>query len=251
MSETNRETMTAINLKLSKLIVEEMSLDHVLQIASIVTDISVKEIIGKSQIGEIVFARHLYFYLADIFVREKGLNKRVSLAMVGAKVKRDHATVLHGVKTMQNLIDTNRAIRNKVDETLVKCQMSVEPASATQIKVIDRRKKYISDEVRRKIDLYASLPHFYEIEPGNFLMVDTGLELEIPRKMKAKVTIAGATIELGEGPLRRLVVPYYNTTNESIFLHNHEEIGCVKFYNEFSTRESNVVLVSFEDQSSE
>ena len=36
----------------------------------------------------------------------------ITLSEIGAKIEKDHATVLHSVKTIHNLCDTNKSILN-------------------------------------------------------------------------------------------------------------------------------------------
>ncbi|MBP9790726.1 MAG: hypothetical protein KBD57_09320 [Bacteroidia bacterium] len=43
------------------------------------------------------------------------LTSRMSLAQIGAKFNKDHATVLHSVKTIGNLRDTDRKFREDTD----------------------------------------------------------------------------------------------------------------------------------------
>lgn len=60
----------------------------------------------KSRKRHLVFPRQLNMYFL-----EKHTN--YSLAMIGSIFNRDHATVLHAKKTIQNLIDTDKRIRNQ------------------------------------------------------------------------------------------------------------------------------------------
>ncbi|MCJ7447956.1 MAG: hypothetical protein MUO72_09695 [Bacteroidales bacterium] len=55
---------------------------------------------GKTRKGEMVFARQLCWYF--------GVNYTIlSLSKLGRNFNRDHSTVINGVKTIQNYIDTN------------------------------------------------------------------------------------------------------------------------------------------------
>lgn len=58
--------------------------------------------------GDLVFARQLIFYFAVE-------NKCGTLEWIGSKYKRDHATVLHSVKTIKNYIDTDKVKRQRIE----------------------------------------------------------------------------------------------------------------------------------------
>lgn len=68
-----------------------MELKRILKAVSEVTLISEQDILTKSRLKEIVFARHLYCY----FSCEK---TRYSLKSIGKLINRDHASVIHGNK---------------------------------------------------------------------------------------------------------------------------------------------------------
>ena len=62
----------------------------------------------KCRARELVFIRQLCMAMSKLYTRE-------SLARIGAYIgNRDHATVLHGVKTISNLCFTDKTIRKKV-----------------------------------------------------------------------------------------------------------------------------------------
>ena len=75
-----------------------------------------EELKMKCRKRELVFARQI----AMFFCRKL---TTVSLALTGSYFGRDHATVLHAVKTINNLIDTDREIRERVEryENILKC----------------------------------------------------------------------------------------------------------------------------------
>ena len=56
---------------------------------------------GRSRKREVVVSRHIFMHL----MRKRKEN--FSLASIGAHLGKDHATVLHGNKTVTNMIDTN------------------------------------------------------------------------------------------------------------------------------------------------
>lgn len=62
----------------------------------------------KSRKRERVLARQIAFYFA------KSMTNNTTLAVVGAYLGKDHATVLHAMKTVNNLIDTDKTLRAKI-----------------------------------------------------------------------------------------------------------------------------------------
>lgn len=92
-----------ITLKLIKETVERISG---------VNDISVKK-----KTNYLVHCRFCYFKLCQVFRKEL---KNPSLYVIGAKVKRDHATVLHGLKTFDNLMETKGLITEDVYSACLK-----------------------------------------------------------------------------------------------------------------------------------
>ncbi|RLD30268.1 MAG: chromosomal replication initiator protein DnaA, partial [Bacteroidetes bacterium] len=73
-------------------------------------NISLELIQSKTRKREIVQARQIAMYFS------KSLTKS-SLATIGAKIGgKDHATVLHACKTVNNLIDTDKRFKMQVNE---------------------------------------------------------------------------------------------------------------------------------------
>jgi len=73
-------------------------------------NVSLKDINSSSRKQEIVKARHI-----TMFLFKKHTN--FSFAHIGSLIgKRDHATVLHGVKAIQNLLDVNKSFRLEMNE---------------------------------------------------------------------------------------------------------------------------------------
>jgi hypothetical protein len=63
---------------------------------------------GKTRQREIVFARQLIMYFVKIY------SKKTTWAQTASKFGKDHATAMHAVNTIQNLIDTDKNIAIKV-----------------------------------------------------------------------------------------------------------------------------------------
>jgi hypothetical protein len=85
-----------------------VTLDDIRKIIQEHEGVNGKDIIKKTRKREIVFARQCEMY----FAREFNLG---SLAEVGSIFgDKDHATVTHAVKTINNLIDSDKNIRAKI-----------------------------------------------------------------------------------------------------------------------------------------
>jgi chromosomal replication initiator protein len=75
------------------------------------TDVSMEDIQSKLRLREVVEARHLICY----FLRNHTM---MPLQKIGNLINRDHSTVIHGYKTVKNLIETDadfRALTNLVN----------------------------------------------------------------------------------------------------------------------------------------
>jgi chromosomal replication initiator protein len=88
----------------------EISIDYIQKMVCDYFNISVEQMHSSSRKREIVQARQLAMYFA------KTLTKN-SLASIGVDIGgKDHATVLHAVRTVKNLIDTDKHFRVYVEE---------------------------------------------------------------------------------------------------------------------------------------
>jgi len=88
----------------------EISIDYIQKMVCDYFNISVDQMHSASRKREIVQARQLAMYFA------KTLTKN-SLASIGVEIGgKDHATVLHAVRTVKNLIDTDKHFRVYVEE---------------------------------------------------------------------------------------------------------------------------------------
>lgn len=96
---------------------KEYDLDYLLKFIVNKFGFSEKMLAGENRKRELVFARHMFSYLGMTILKEEHYNS-ISLALIGSVIKKDHSTVLHAVKTINNLCDTNRAINNLVIQTI-------------------------------------------------------------------------------------------------------------------------------------
>ncbi len=88
----------------------EVSIDYIQKVICDYFDLSIDTLKSKTRKRNIVQARQLAMYFS------KQLTKS-SLANIGARCGgKDHATVLHACKTVNNLVDTDKDFRNYVQE---------------------------------------------------------------------------------------------------------------------------------------
>lgn len=88
----------------------EISIDYIQKIVCDYFNITIDQMHSSSRKREIVQARQLAMYFA------KNLTK-ASLASIGSEIGgKDHATVLHAVRTVNNLIETDKHFRVYVEE---------------------------------------------------------------------------------------------------------------------------------------
>jgi len=88
----------------------EISIEHIQKVVSKYFELDVSTLQSKTRKRHIVQARQLAMFFA------KRMTK-ASLASIGAQIgKRDHATVLHACKTVDNLTETDKQFRKYVDD---------------------------------------------------------------------------------------------------------------------------------------
>ena len=107
-----------ITLSLAKEIVEkfvkntkrEVSIDYIQKVVSDYFQMDVDTLQSKTRKRHIVQARQLAMFFANKFTK-------ASLASIGSQIgKRDHATVLHACKTVNNLSTTDKQFRKYVED---------------------------------------------------------------------------------------------------------------------------------------
>ena len=93
-----------------KTIVKEVSLDKIVEEVSNIYNISQEDIYGKSRKAEIVQARQLSIYLAQ-------LHTQLSVSKIGLLIgNKNQATVLHSIKAIKNRLKTDKALKEQIDE---------------------------------------------------------------------------------------------------------------------------------------
>ena len=107
-----------IDLELAKEIVNkfvkntkrEVSIDYIQKVVSEYFQMDISTLQSKTRKRHIVQARQLAMYFAKKFTK-------ASLASIGSQIgKRDHATVLHACKTVDNLSFTDKQFRKYVED---------------------------------------------------------------------------------------------------------------------------------------
>ncbi|MBO7068385.1 MAG: chromosomal replication initiator protein DnaA [Bacteroidaceae bacterium] len=93
-----------------KPVVKEISLDKIVEEVSIKYNVKQEDIYGKSRKAEIVLARQLSIYLAQLYTK-------LSASKIGLLIgNKNHATVLHSIKTIKKRLDTDKSLKEQVDE---------------------------------------------------------------------------------------------------------------------------------------
>ncbi len=96
--------------KISKNVQKEISVDYIQKVVCNYFNLPTDAIRSKTRKREIVQARQVAMYFS------KNLTKS-SLASIGAQIGgKDHATVLHACKTVNNLMETDKSFRMQIEE---------------------------------------------------------------------------------------------------------------------------------------
>ena len=95
----------------------EISIDYIQKVVCNYYNIGLEMLQSKTRKREIVQARQVAMFFS------KSMTKS-SLATIGSQIGgKDHATVLHACKTVNNLIETDKRFRLQVDEIEKKLKM--------------------------------------------------------------------------------------------------------------------------------
>jgi len=89
---------------------KEVSLDKIIEEVSARYNVKQEDIYGKSRKAEIVLARQLSIYLAQIYTK-------LSVSKIGLLIgNKNHATVLHSIKTIKNRMKADKVLKEQIDE---------------------------------------------------------------------------------------------------------------------------------------
>lgn len=114
-SSFNRREVT---LELAKQVVEkfvknvkrEVSIDYIQKVVSDYFQLDMETLQSKTRKRDVVQARQLAMFFAKKFTKS-------SLATIGSQIgDRDHATVLHACKTVDNLVATDKQFKKYVED---------------------------------------------------------------------------------------------------------------------------------------
>lgn len=115
--EITREVAMSIVDKLVKKTQKELSVDYIQQIVCDYFGLAVDSLQSKTRKREIVQARQVAMYFSKSLTNS-------SLSAIGSKIgKKDHATVLHACKTVNNLIETDKDFKNQMQEIEAQIKM--------------------------------------------------------------------------------------------------------------------------------
>ena len=88
----------------------EVSIDYIQKVVSDYFEMDVATLQSKTRKRHIVQARQLAMFFAKKYTK-------ASLASIGSQIgKRDHATVLHACKTVDNLAETDKQFRKYLED---------------------------------------------------------------------------------------------------------------------------------------
>ncbi|MGS2761141.1 chromosomal replication initiator protein DnaA [Sinomicrobium sp. M5D2P9] len=108
--EVTIELATQIVEKFVKNTKREVSIDYIQKVVSDYFQMDVATLQSKTRKRHIVQARQLAMFFAKKFTK-------ASLASIGSQIgKRDHATVLHACKTVDNLAETDKQFRKHLED---------------------------------------------------------------------------------------------------------------------------------------
>ena len=108
--EITQELAQDIVMKFVKNTKREVSIDYIQKVVSDYFQMDIETLQSKTRRRHIVQARQLAMYFAKKYTK-------ASLASIGSQIgKRDHATVLHACKTVDNLTFTDKQFRKYVED---------------------------------------------------------------------------------------------------------------------------------------
>ncbi len=98
---------------------QEISIESIKQLVAKHFDLTVDKLQSKTRLREVVVARQLSMYIAKNFTDS-------SLKSIGESFGgRDHTTVLHSLKTVQDMMDTDELFKDKVEVLVRKVQSTL------------------------------------------------------------------------------------------------------------------------------
>ena len=88
----------------------DLTIDHIQQIIADYFNLDIESLHSKTRKRNVVQARQLAMFFSKKYTKS-------SLSTIGSQIgQRDHATVLHACKTVENLIETDREFKKYVSD---------------------------------------------------------------------------------------------------------------------------------------
>jgi len=88
---------------------ERTSTANILKSISLVTGVDFNSMVGKSRVRQVVLARHIAMYLIYRY-------NNLGLKKVGNMFMRDHSSVIHANKSVQDQMDTDKSYLETVEQ---------------------------------------------------------------------------------------------------------------------------------------
>lgn len=121
-----------------------------------------EELLNETRKQEYVFARHLIMYFAVKF-------KVGTLGYIGAKIGKDHATVLHSIKAINNWMETDKLKKAKIDyyDSIIKRVINISEKNIDLKAAMEPLEKEISALEQRCINLAVQVAFLKEKVTAN------------------------------------------------------------------------------------
>lgn len=98
---------------------KEISVENIKQLVAKFFDVPIEKMQSKTRMREVVMARQLSMYLAKNYTNS-------SLKVIGDSFGgRDHSTVIHSLKTVKDMMDTDTIFKDKVNSLVKKVQSTL------------------------------------------------------------------------------------------------------------------------------
>lgn len=98
---------------------KEISVENIKQLVAKYFDVPIEKLHSKTRLRDVVMARQLSMYLAKNYTNS-------SLKVIGDSFGgRDHSTVIHSLKTVQDMMDTDALFKDKVNKLVKKVQTTL------------------------------------------------------------------------------------------------------------------------------
>lgn len=88
---------------------QEKKLNHILLITCITQKVSIEAIKSKVRLRKVTDSRFIYYYISRKITRS-------NLEEIGSLVNRDHSTVIHGIKQVENIKMLKEAADNIINK---------------------------------------------------------------------------------------------------------------------------------------